>query len=75
MTLVIEQLVEMIDEFSYLGFPLEPAEVKQIAFDYAKENNILGFSQDLGTTGHSWFNYLLKHFPKLHLGATNISIM
>ena len=66
----------MIDKFSYLGFPLEPAEVKQIAFDYAEESNILGFSQDLGTAGRSWFNYLMKCFPKLSVkGATNISIM
>ena len=50
--------------------------MKQIAFDYAKENNILGFSQDVGTAGRSWFNYLLKCFPKLSVkGATNIFMM
>ena len=66
----------MIDEFSYLGFPLEPSEVKQIAFDYADENNIVGFSEHLGTAGRSWFNYLLKRFPKLTVkGATNISML
>ena len=53
----------MIDEYSYLGFPLEPAEVKQIAFDFAEENNIVGFSEQLGTAGrrlaagfHSYLN-------------------
>ena len=53
----------MIDEYSYLSFPLEPAEVKQIAFDFAEENNIIGFSEELGTAGHSWFSFLLKRFP------------
>ena len=66
----------MIDEYSYLGFPLEPAEVKQIAFDFAEENNIVGFSKQLGTAGHSWFSYLLKRFPRLSVkGATNISLL
>ena len=45
------ELVEMIDEYAYLGFPLEPAEVRQIAFDFTKENDIVGFSEDLGTAG------------------------
>ena len=66
----------MIDEYSYLGFPLEPAEVKQIAFDFAEENNIVGFSEQLGTAGRSWFSYLLKRFPRLSVkGATNISLL
>ena len=66
----------MIDEFAYLGFPLEPCEVKQIAYDFAEENKIPGFSTALGTAGHSWFNYLLKRFPKLSVkGATNISLL
>ena len=64
----------MIDEFSYLGFPLEPSEVKQIAFDFAEENNIVGFSEALGTAGRSWFGFLLNQFPKLSVkGATNLS--
>ena len=66
----------MIDEYSYLGFPLEPAEVKQIAFDFAEENNIVGFSEQLGTAGRSWFSFLLKRFPRLSVkGATNISLL
>ena len=35
------ELIEMIDECVYLRFPLEPAEVRQIAFDFAKENDIV----------------------------------
>ena len=55
----------MIDEYAYLGFPLEPSEVKQIAFNFAEENNIDGFSTELGTAGCAWFTYLLKRHPIL----------
>ena len=65
----------MIDEYSYLGFPLEPCEVKKIAFDYAEENGIVGFSEELGTAGRAWFSYLLKRYPILSVkGATNVSL-
>ena len=74
-TFVIGELVEMLDEYSYLGFPLDPAEVKKTAFDFAKENDIEGFSLDLGTAGRAWFAYLLKRHPKLSVkSATNISL-
>ena len=67
------ELVEMIDEYAYLGLPLEPVEVCQIAFDFANENNVIGFSHDLGTAGWCWFSYLLKRWPKLSVkGATNL---
>ena len=45
------ELIEMIDKYAYLGFPLEPVEVCQIAFDFTKENVIVGFSDDLGKAG------------------------
>ena len=65
----------MIDEFAYLGFPLEPSEVCKIAFDFAKENGIVGFSDDLERAGRSWFSYLLQRWPKLTVkSATNISL-
>ena len=65
----------MIDEYAYLGFPLEPVEVRQIAFDFTNENDITGFSHDLGTAGWCWFSYLLKRWPKLSVKAvTNLSL-
>ena len=43
--------------------------------DFDKENNIFGFSKDLGTAGQCWFCYLLKRLPKLSVkGATNLSL-
>ena len=48
---ITADLVEMIDEYAYLGFPLEPVEVCKTAFDFTKENNIIGFSEELGTAG------------------------
>ena len=63
----------MIDEYAYLGFPLEPAEVWHIAFDFANENDDTGFSHDLGTAGQCWLSYLLKRWPKLSVkGVTNL---
>ena len=67
------ELMEMIDEYAYLGFPLKPSEVCKIAFDFTEENNKVGFSEDLGTAGQSWFSYLLKRWPKLSVKrATNL---
>ena len=67
--------MEMIDEYTYLGFPLKPLEVCKITFDFTEENNIVGSSEDLGTAGQSWFSYLLKRWPKLSVkGVTNLSL-
>ena len=69
------ELIKMIDKYAYLGFPLEPVEICQIAFDFTKENDIVAFSDDLGTAGRCWFSFLLKRWPKLTVkGATNLSL-
>ena len=36
----------MISEYSLLGFPLTWKETREIAFEYAEENNLKGFSED-----------------------------
>ena len=65
----------MIDEYTYLGFPLEPLEVCKITFDFTEENKIVGFSKDLGTPGQSLISYLLKRLLKLGVkGATNLDL-
>ena len=52
---------------------MQPAEFHQIVFDFANENDVTGFSHDLGTAGQCWFSYLLKRWPKLSVkGATNL---
>ena len=59
------ELVEMIDKYAYLGFPLEPSEVCKIAFDFTEENNIVGFSKDLGTAGAKLVFLLIEKMAKV----------
>ena len=66
----------MIEEFSFLGFPLCSREVRKIAYDFAQANGFEGFSKDSSEAGRKWFTFLLKHYPKLKVkeGVTNLSI-
>ena len=36
----------MISEYSLLGFPLKPKEIRHFAFEYAEDNNLTGFSEE-----------------------------
>ena len=66
----------MIEEFSFLGFPLCSREVRKIAYDFAQANGFEGFSKDSSEAGWKWFAFLLKCDPKLKVkeGVTNLSI-
>ena len=66
----------MIEEFSFLGFPLCSREVRKIAYNFAQSNGFKGFSKDATETGQKWFGFLLKCYPKLRVkeGVTNLSI-
>ena len=66
----------MIEEFSFLGFPLCSREVRKIAYNFAEANGFEGFSKDATEAGRKWFAFLLKHYPKLKVkeGVTNLSI-
>ena len=66
----------MIEEYSYLGFPLCGREVRKIAFDFAEASGFDGFSQDTNEAGRKWFALLLKRYPhiKVKESATNISV-
>ena len=69
-------MVEMIKEFSFLGFPLCATEVRKIAFDFAEANGFEGFSKDTDEAGRKWFDFLLKHYPQLKVkdSVTNLFI-
>ena len=41
----------MIEEFSFLGFPLCSREVRKIAYDFAQANGLEGFSKDSSEAG------------------------
>ena len=66
----------MISEYSLLSFPLTLKEIREIAFEYADENNLSGFSQDKEISGYKWFYAFMKHHDKLHVknGVTNLSL-
>ena len=65
----------MISEYSLLGFPLTPKEIREIAFEYADENNLSGFSEDKEIGGYKWFYDFMKCHDKLRVknGITNLS--
>ena len=66
----------MIEEFSFLGFPLCAREVRKVAYDFTEANGFEGFSKQSNEAGRKWFAFLLKRYPKLKVkeGVTNLSI-
>ena len=69
-------MVKMIEEFSFLGFPLSGNEVRKIAFDFTKANGLEGLSKIHSEAGRKWFSFLLKQYPQLKVKdtVTNLSI-
>lgn len=50
----------MIKEFSLLGFPMDGQEVRQVAYDYAADNNLTGFSPEKEKAGKDWLNFFMS---------------
>ena len=66
----------MIQEYSFLGFPLSGNEVRKIAFSFAEANGFEGFSKVHNEAGRKWFGFLLKRYPQFKVKETvkNLSI-
>ena len=66
----------MISEYSLLGFPLTPKEIREIAFEYADKNNLSEFSEDKEIGGYKWFYGFMKHHDELRVknSVTNLSL-
>ena len=66
----------MIQEYSLLGFPLTPKEIREIAFEYTEENGLKGFSEDKESEACKWFYMFMKWHYELHVknGVTNLSL-
>ena len=66
----------MIEEYALLGFPMTPKEIRSIAYDFAIDNDILGFSDKKEIAGHRWFSFFLKRHDSLCVkqGVTNLSL-
>ena len=66
----------MIEEYALLGFPMTTKEIRTIAYDFAIDNNIFGFSDKKEIAGHKWFSLFLKRHNSLCVkqGVTNLSL-
>ena len=56
----LDELVDMIEEYALLGFPLTPKEIRSIAYDFAVDNDIIGFSDRKEIAGHKMVQSVLK---------------
>ena len=61
----------MIEEYCNLRFPFTSREVRDIAFEYAMDNELQGFSEDWCTAGPHWFQYFLRRNNNLSIKHTN----
>ena len=73
---LLEDLVDVISEYSILGFPFTPRKIRKIAYEFTEENYIDGFSGDKELAGSKWFSILLKRHAQLHVKQciTNLSL-
>ena len=62
-----KELPGLIKLLSKRGFPLTKRDIQGIAFNYAKANNIKGFSEVKGPAGYYWFQNVLKGNPDLSI--------
>jgi len=62
-----DELVSVIKLLSHRGFPLGMKEVRSIAFSYAKQNGIFGFSQRKAVAGYEWLYAFLRRHPELSI--------
>jgi hypothetical protein len=62
-----EDLVGVIKLLSHRGFPLGMKEVRSIAYCYAAQNGIVGFSKSKEAAGYEWLYGLLRRHPELSI--------
>jgi hypothetical protein len=60
-----EDLVSIIKLMAQRGFPLGMKEVRSIAYQYAVENGIPGFSESKHLAGYDWFNGFANRHPDI----------
>ena len=72
---ILDDLVNIIREYSLSGFPFTPAEIRTVAYEFS-ENNLPGFSDAKEMAGNKWFHLFLKQHEELHMKhrATNLSL-
>ena len=70
-----DQLAEHIRQLAATGFPCDRVDVRNLAYDYAKANNVKGFSTEKSCAGYYWFRGFLDRHPELVMKkAENLSV-
>ena len=60
-----DELTTLLVDLARRGFPLSGKLVRDVAYQYAQENKLAGFSQTKGTAGYDWLNSFMKRHPNL----------
>lgn len=69
-----EQLAGHISLLASVGFPCTRADVRNLAYEYAKLRGITGFSKQKNCAGYYWLQGFLNRFPHLNVKrAENLS--
>jgi len=68
-------LAQHIKDLSSAGFPCTRDDVRNLAYEYATRNKILGFSDKKKKAGYYWFDGFMRRFPELVVkSAENLSV-
>ena len=59
------ELAEHIAKFSEAGFPFTPIEIMSLAYEFAQQNGVKGFSDVQTVAGRKWLDNFLKRYPDL----------
>jgi hypothetical protein len=59
------ELVDIIKDMARRGFPLGMQEIRSIAYQYASQNFIEGFSEKKKLAGYDWFNSFCSRHPEI----------
>ena len=61
---LLEDLVDVISEYSLLGLPFTPREIRKTTHEFTEENDIDGFSEDKELVSSKWFSLFLKRYAQ-----------
>ena len=61
-----------ISSFAQSGFPFTPVEIRSLAFEYAEERGIEGFSAIHSNAGRKWFNGFMRRQDGLALKSPKL---
>ncbi len=70
-----KELVDIITKWCYGEWPFRACKLRKLAYEYAKSNNISGFSPTSNSAGRKWLKAFLRRHPQLKVKTTrNLSL-